>query len=173
MNHTYGGEIDALPTILNLLGVKDNDTVQFGSDLLSADHPQTVAFRNGDFVTPDFTKVGSQYFNTTTGKKIDKLSESQKESVDASTNRVTTELSLSDRVINGDLLRFYTPAGFKKVDRSDFSYKLTDTKKKLKAAQKKGTSLKAENKGKSVADEYKTDAPELKDDSDSSSSESK
>ncbi|WP_373443518.1 LTA synthase family protein [Lacticaseibacillus paracasei] len=173
INHTYGGEIDALPTILNLLGVKDNDTVQFGSDLLSADHPQTVAFRNGDFVTPDFTKVGSQYFNTTTGKKIDKLSESQKESVDASTNRVTTELSLSDRVINGDLLRFYTPAGFKKVDRSDFSYKLTDTKKKLKAAQKKGTSLKAENKGKSVADEYKTDAPELKDDSDSSSSESK
>ena len=173
INHTYGGEIDALPTILNLLGVKDNDTVQFGSDLLSANHPQTVAFRNGDFVTPDFTKVGSQYFNTSTGKKITKLSPSQKKTVDAATNRVTTELSLSDRVINGDLLRFYTPSGFKKVDRSDFSYKLTDTKKKLKAAQKKGTSLKAENKGKSVANEYKTDAPELKSDDDESSSESK
>ena len=100
-------------------------------------------------------------------------SPSQKKTVDAATNRVTTELSLSDRVINGDLLRFYTPSGFKKVDRSDFSYKLTDTKKKLKAAQKKGTSLKAENKGKSVANEYKTDAPELKSDDDESSSESK
>ena len=114
-----------------------------------------------------------QYFNTSTGKKITKLSPSQKKTVDAATNRVTTELSLSDRVINGDLLRFYTPSGFKKVDRSDFSYKLTDTKKKLKAAQKKGTSLKAENKGKSVANEYKTDAPELKSDDDESSSESK
>lgn len=35
INHTYGGEIDALPTILHLLGIKDNNTVQFGNDLLS------------------------------------------------------------------------------------------------------------------------------------------
>ncbi|WP_424320800.1 LTA synthase family protein [Lacticaseibacillus chiayiensis] len=171
INHTYGGEIDALPTILNLLGIKDDNTVQFGSDLLSPNHPQTVAFRNGDFVTPDITKVGSRYFNTRTGKRISKLSASQKKMVDAATNRVTTELSLSDRVINGDLLRFYTPSGFKKVDRRDFSYKIADAKKKLKAAQKEGTSLKAQNKGKSLAGEYKTDAPELKSSSDADSSD--
>ncbi|NCU16121.1 glycerol phosphate lipoteichoic acid synthase, partial [Lactobacillus paracasei] len=72
INHTYGGEFDALPTVLNLLGVQDNDTVEFGSDLLSADHAQTVAFRNGYVATPAFTKAGSQYLNTPTGKKIDK-----------------------------------------------------------------------------------------------------
>lgn len=32
------------------------------------------------------------------------------------------KLDLSDRVVNGDLLRFYTPKGFKPVDRSKYDY---------------------------------------------------
>ncbi len=35
INHTYGGEIDVLPTLMDLLGVKDNHTIQFGNDLLA------------------------------------------------------------------------------------------------------------------------------------------
>lgn len=58
INHTYGGEIDVMPTLLNLLGVKNTGTVQFGSDLLAPNRNQTVAFRNGDFVTPTYTKWG-------------------------------------------------------------------------------------------------------------------
>ena len=45
---TYGGEIDVLPTLLNLLGIKNQDTIQFGHDLLSKNAPQLVAQRNGD-----------------------------------------------------------------------------------------------------------------------------
>ncbi|KRM71145.1 LTA synthase family protein [Lacticaseibacillus brantae] len=173
INHTYGGEIDVLPTLLNLLGIKNNNTVQFGSDLLAPNRNQTVAFRNGDFVTPDYTKVGSSYYLTKTGEKLGKLTAAQKTAIDAASNRVTTELSLSDRVINGDLLRFYTPSGFKKVDKKDFSYKLSTALAMLKAAQEKEpTSVLAKNKGKSTVDLYKTDAPELKSDSSSSSSSS-
>lgn len=76
---------------------------------------------------------------------------------------MTTELSLSDRVIWGDLLRFYTPKGFKKVDRKDFTYQYTKALENLKNAQKQHpTSIEAKNGGKSTMSLYKTDAPELK-----------
>jgi lipoteichoic acid synthase len=64
VNHAYGGEIDVLPTILHLLGDKNNNTIQFGTDLLSKQHDQRVAFRDGDFVTPKYTKVGSDVYLT-------------------------------------------------------------------------------------------------------------
>ena len=35
-----------------------------------------------------------------------------------------TMLDLSDKIIYGDLLRFYTPDGFKTVDRSIYNYKI-------------------------------------------------
>lgn len=35
INHTYGGEIDVMPTLMDLLGIKDTGTVQLGQDLLS------------------------------------------------------------------------------------------------------------------------------------------
>ncbi|MFD1484802.1 LTA synthase family protein [Lacticaseibacillus baoqingensis] len=159
INHTYGGEIDVLPTLLNLLGVKHSGYVQFGTDLLSPQHSQTVAFRNGDFVTPQFTKVGSTYYDTGTGKVIKQLSAAQKAIIDKATNQVTTELSLSDRVMNEDLLRFYTPNGFMKVDKSSFSYNKKKALTKLKKSQKEQTSVLYQNQNKSIP--YQTDAPEL------------
>ncbi|WP_225048161.1 LTA synthase family protein [Lacticaseibacillus kribbianus] len=161
VNHTYGGEIDVLPTLENLLGVKSSNYIQFGSDLLSKDRDQTVAFRNGDFVTPTYTKVGSSYYETQTGELIRKLTAEQKDAVDTATNRVTTALSLSDRVLNSDLLRFYTPNGFTKVDKSQYSYNKKKAEKKLKEAQSENTSVMSQNKGESLLDKYITDAPEL------------
>ncbi len=98
INHTYGGEIDVLPTLLNLLGIKDSDTIQFGYDLLSKNAPQIVAQRNGDFITPEYSKVGSDYYYTKTGKRI-KPNKKLKAELTAISNTVTTQLSLSDRVI--------------------------------------------------------------------------
>lgn len=159
IKHTYGGEIDVLPTILNLLGVSDKNTIQFGSDLLSKEHSQVVAFRNGDFVTPNVTKVGSTYYNTKTGKVDKTISSTEKARL---ANKVTTELSLSDRVINGDLLRFHELPGFTKVNKKDYSYKKSTALKNLKKARTKdGTSLLAQNDNKSLLDLYTTDAPEL------------
>lgn len=161
VNHTYGGEIDVLPTLLNLLGVKNDDTIQFGSDLLAPNRNQTVVFRNGDFVTPQYTKVGSTYYDTTNGKTLTNLTAAQKKQLTAISEHVTEELSLSDKVITGDLLRFYTPQGFEKPDKSKISYKVKDAKAKLKDSNNK-TSVIQQNNGKSTMDLYETDAPELK-----------
>ncbi|MCI1923456.1 MAG: LTA synthase family protein [Lentilactobacillus buchneri] len=162
IRQTYGGEIDVLPTLLHLLGIKDNNTIQFGTDLLSKQHDQRVAFRDGDFVTPKYTKVGSTVYLTRSGKKITPNA-TQKKQIASIQNHVTTELSLSDRVIYGDLLRFYTPKGFQKVNRKDFTYQYTKGMDNLKKAQEEHpTSIEAKNNGKSTMDLYKTDAPELK-----------
>lgn len=161
INHTYGGEIDVLPTLLDLLGIKNTTTVQFGNDLLSKNRKQLVAFRNGNFVSPKYTKVGTTVYDTKTGDEL-KLTKQQKTEVSALQNHVTTELSLSDRVIYGDLLRFYEPDGFEKTNKKKYNYKLENGLDQLKKAQKKEpTSAQAKNKEKVTA-EYKTDAPELK-----------
>ena len=57
INHTYGGEIDVRPTLFNLLGINDQNMIQFGHSLLAKNAPQIVAQRNGDFITPKYSKV--------------------------------------------------------------------------------------------------------------------
>lgn len=163
VNHTYGGEIDVMPTLLDLLGIKNTDTIQLGSDLLAKDRNQTVVFRNGDFVSPTFTKIGSTIYNNKGENVTDSLTEEQKKEVKEQTSYVDEELSLSDKIITGDLLRFYTPSGFKTVDKTKYSYKYSDGIKELKQAQKdEPTSVLQKNGGKSTESMYVTDAPELK-----------
>jgi lipoteichoic acid synthase len=127
---------------------------------LAKDRNQTVAFRNGNFVSPKYTKIGGTVYDTQTGKVL-KLTAAQKKVVAQMQNHVTTELSLSDRVIYGDLLRFYKPKGFKKVDKTDFTYKYKPAMEKLAEAEKtEKTSALVKNHNKTTT--YKTDAPELK-----------
>ncbi|GGJ78882.1 lipoteichoic acid synthase [Anoxybacillus voinovskiensis] len=115
--HQYGGDIDVLPTVLHLLGIDTKNYIQFGTDLLSPEHQQIVPFRNGDFITPTVTAVDGKYYNTQTGEAIEKNAE-----IDRDEQIVRTKLSLSDKVVYEDLLRFYTPKGFKPVDRSKYDY---------------------------------------------------
>lgn len=163
IDHTYGGEIDVMPTLLDLLGIKNTDTIQLGNDLLAKDRNQTVAFRNGDFVSPTFTKIGSTIYNDKGENVTDKLTAEQKQEVKAQTAFVDEQLSLSDKIVTGDLLRFYTPSDFKKVDKTQYNYKYSDVMKQLKETQKKTpTSVLMKNDGKSTQELYETDAPELK-----------
>lgn len=157
---TYGGEIDVLPTLLNLLGINDRKTIQFGHDLLSSKAPQIVAQRNGDFITPKYAKVGSTYYDTKTGEEIEDPDEKLKAKLVAISNKVTTQLSLSDRVIAGNLLRFYHPKWFKKVNPHDYNYNEEKALKNLYSSQDK-TSLWYHNHKKSTQNKFKTDAPEL------------
>lgn len=156
---TYGGEIDVLPTLLNLLGIKNKKTIQFGHDLLSKKAPQIVAQRNGDFITPLYAKVGSTYYDTKTGEEIIKPDKKLKAELVAISNKVTTQLSLSDRVIAGNLLRFYHPKWFKKVKPQDYDYNEQKALKKLYSKNK--TSLWYKNHQKTTQNKFKTDAPEL------------
>jgi lipoteichoic acid synthase len=102
-----------------LLGVDTKKYIQFGTDLLSKHHDSLIPFRNGDFVSPKITSIDGLFYDTATGKEIgsDKLAEAQKDQ-----EIVQQKLSLSDKVVNGDLLRFYTPNGFVPVDRSKYNY---------------------------------------------------
>ena len=115
--HQYGGQIDLLPTLLHLLGIDTSDYVQFGTDLLSKEHKEIVPFRNGDFVTPTVSYFKGTYYDNETGEVL----EPTKELTDMK-SLVEMKLHLSDKVVNGDLLRFYTPDGFVPIDPNDYDY---------------------------------------------------
>ncbi|MCC6122441.1 LTA synthase family protein [Weissella cibaria] len=163
VNHTYGGEIDVMPTLLHLLGVSTANDVQFGQDLLATNRKQVVPFRNGDWVSAEYMKYGGNYYVTTTGTKINPKEDPRaKEIIDQTQAYVNKMLTYSDNVQTGDLLRFYTPEGFKKVKKSDYSYKKSDGLKLLKQMDKKqDTTLKDQHDQKSTMADYVTDAPEL------------
>ncbi|WHY79570.1 LTA synthase family protein [Neobacillus sp. WH10] len=119
VNHEYGGQVDLLPTLLHLVGTDTKDYVQFGTDLLSEQHDDLVAFRNGDYVSPTITSVDGKFYDSHTGMILeeDKMDEANKNK-----KMVQQKLTYSDKVVNGDLLRFYTPENFVPVDRSTFNY---------------------------------------------------
>ena len=123
VNHEYGGEIDVLPTLLHLLGIDDKDYLHFGTDLLSPQHDQVVAFRNGNFVTPKYTILGGKAYNNHTGEIIDTKAARIDEEISKDQEKVKTALSLSDKLNQENLLRFYVPNGFETIDPKKYDYK--------------------------------------------------
>ena len=121
IRHTYGGQIDILPTILHLLGKDTKDYIHFGTDLLSADHNEVVPFRNGDFVSPTISAVDGDFYDSATGLPLD---EERVNEAKRYHEAVQYKLELSDRIVNGDLLRFHSPDDFEPIDRSDYDYSL-------------------------------------------------
>ena len=158
INHTYGGQVDALPTLLHLLGVDTKNYIQLGQDLFSKDHEQLVSFRDGDFVTPKYTYYGGTIYSNETGEAITEPTEEVQNEIDSLKEKVDKQLAVSDQINNGDLLRFYTNSGLDPIDTSDYDYK--NGLEKLKEAEKslgdKSTSVFSEHKGQSTVDLYKT-----------------
>lgn len=115
--HTYGGEVDVRPTLMHLLGVDTKDYIEFGSDLLSPQHHEVVPFRDGSFVTPKYTYVKGKCYLNATGEETDAK---QCEADDQTAKKM---LEMSDKVVYGDLLRFYKPNGFEPVDKSKIDYR--------------------------------------------------
>jgi len=168
IDHTYGGEIDMMPTLLDLLGVPDDGMTMFGQDMLSSDYKGKVVFRDGDWITPTYTKFNNQYFNTQTGQQVTESSDKQlKKVAKTMSDYATKALGYSDDVITGDLLRFDTSrSDFHAVNKKDYNYKKSAGLAALKKAQKSNpSSILAQNKGKSTLSDYVTDAPELKNES--------
>ncbi|MBP2243252.1 lipoteichoic acid synthase [Cytobacillus eiseniae] len=119
VNHEYGGQTDILPTLFHLLGIDTKDNVQFGTDLLSEQHDDVIPFRNGDFVSSTIHSIDGKFYDANTGILLD---ESKLEEAEKLQEIVDYKLNLSDKVVNGDLLRFYTPEDFSPVDRSKYNY---------------------------------------------------
>lgn len=170
INHTYGGEIDMMPTLLDVLSVPDDGMTMFGQDMLSSNYKGKVVFRDGDWITPTYTKFNNQYFNTQTGEQVTESADKQLKKVAKTMSAYATKvLGYSDEVITGDLLRFDTSrSDFHAINKKDYNYKKSAGLAALKKAQKSNpSSILAQNKGKSTLSDYVTDAPELKsDDSD-------
>lgn len=159
----YGGEIDALPTLLHLLGINSKKYIQFGSDLLSQDHQQVVAFRNHNFVTPDYTVLGDDKYDNKTGELIPDTNTKALKKIKQQQQAVDETLDLSDQVNDKNLLRFYTPAGFKPVAPSDYDY-LNGYINAYELNQKLGdsaTSIYHQNNNQTTTSLFKTDAPEI------------
>jgi lipoteichoic acid synthase len=159
INHTYGGEIDALPTLLHLLGVDTTNYVQLGQDLFSSEHEQLVAFRDGDYVTPNYTYYGGKLYDNKTGKEVTEPDENLKAQAKEWKAEARKQLDISDELNNGNLLRFDTTSGLKAPDSSEYDYR-DGLGKMKKVAEKLGvasTSLYSKNGNKSTVDLYKTE----------------
>lgn len=115
----YAGQIDLLPTLLHLLGINTSEYIHLGTDLLSEQHDDIIPFRNGDFVSSVFTFADGKFYDSKTGELLD---ESLLEEAKEYQKIAEQKLAMSDKVVNGDLLRFYTPDGFTPVDRLQFNY---------------------------------------------------
>ncbi|MCM3705603.1 MULTISPECIES: LTA synthase family protein [Cytobacillus] len=120
VNHEFGGQIDLMPTLMHLLGIDTKQYLQFGTDLFSENHDDLVPFRNGDFMSPTISSVDGKYYDSTTGELLD---ESRFEEAKKLQESAEQKLALSDKVVNGDLLRFYKPENFEPVNRSKYDYK--------------------------------------------------
>ncbi|MEK4486468.1 LTA synthase family protein [Psychrobacillus sp. FSL H8-0484] len=95
------GQIDLRPTILHLLGVETAKDMQLGADVFSEDHEEFVVFRDGGFVTDKLVYTKNACYDNANGTEIDI------ENCQPYIDRAAQELGYSDKIINGDLLRFY------------------------------------------------------------------
>ena len=121
LSHTYGGLIDVLPTTLHLLGIDASEFIMFGQDLFSNYRNEISVFRNGNFVTPNYTVLSSDVFVTQTGEQLE-VNDELYERIEKKREHVRTKLSLSDSVIQNDLLRFFTRNNLPPVDRNAISF---------------------------------------------------
>lgn len=121
INHTYGGQIDILPTLLNLMG--DNTPyVQVGQDLLSINHQDFVVLRNGTIITDKYTIVNlSKIYIDGIKVEYETLPLLQQEEINNLIKGGQDQLDMSDAVVTGDLLRFYSTT-LPKVNVNDYDY---------------------------------------------------
>ena len=154
---TFGGEIDALPTLEHLLGIEANNYLQVGQDMLSSEHSQVVALRAaGNFITPKYTSYGGKIYYTETGVEITNPDEVTQKEIDDIKASAAAQLSASDAIQTGDLIRFYDN-GLTTLDASQYNY--IDSLATLLALEKelgiKSTSLYSKNNNQSTVDLFK------------------
>ncbi len=107
INHTYGGQVDVLPTLLNLVGYdKTDELMMLGHDLLSPNNEQLVAFRNRNFVTKDYAYIKGDLYDSQTGAFLNFSHPELVEKATADKQKMDTQLNISDQINHGDLLGF-------------------------------------------------------------------
>ncbi len=118
VDETYAGQIDVMPTLLHLMGIDTKNYLMLGTDMLSKDHKQVVPFRNGDFVTKDYKYVNGKVYSNKDNHPVEK----QPANLEKNKKQVENDLEVSDKILNGDLFRFYKNPDFNRVDPSKYKY---------------------------------------------------
>ncbi|GAE30069.1 LTA synthase family protein [Halalkalibacter hemicellulosilyticus] len=98
---TVSGQIDLKPTMLHLLGVETEDMIYLGTDLFSDERESFVVLRNGSFVTDDYLYTSEVCYDKQTEQETDMSY------CEPYFDKARQDLHYSDRVIYGDLLRFF------------------------------------------------------------------
>ena len=107
-------------------------------------------------MTPNYTELGGQTYDNKTGEVVDTNELGITSDINQKQKQVKEALSLSDKLNQENLLRFYTPEGFSPIDPKDFEYKNLDKKNEAieKAKGNKSTSVFSKNGNKTTADLY-------------------
>lgn len=96
------GQIDVKPTLLNMAGIDTKNHIHFGNDLFSKERIPFSVLRDGSFITEDAIYTAGTCYNRETGKEIDSES-----ACGPFIQKAQSELTYSDQIIYGDLLRFF------------------------------------------------------------------
>lgn len=118
VDETYAGQVDVMPTLLHLMGIDTKNYLMLGTDMLSKDHNDVIPFRNGDFVTSDYKFVNGKAFSNKDNQPL----EQPPADLEKNKRQVETDLEMSDKVLNGDLFRFYDNPDFKRINPTDYRY---------------------------------------------------
>ncbi|QHS22755.1 LTA synthase family protein [Virgibacillus sp. MSP4-1] len=102
------GQIDLKPTVLNMLGIENEEDIMFGNDLFADQSKRFVAFRDGDYVSEDYVYTKDTCYDRETGEKLDKSA------CEPIKDKVLKELNYSDQLIYEDLFRFQDTASTRK-----------------------------------------------------------
>lgn len=157
---TYSGQVDILPTLMHLLGIETTDYLFMGQDMLSTERDQTVPLRNGRVITPEYSFIGQNIYDTETGDILDDtFTEEELNELYEVRDEARLELSHSDNILMMDLLRFYTPEALKDAEHNDYIYR--NQLDVLLNEPNRDTSLIEQRGGESTSDLYDTNAPEL------------
>jgi phosphoglycerol transferase MdoB-like AlkP superfamily enzyme len=99
--NTVGGQVDIKPTIQHLLGNDTKGDIDLGTDLFAKDRDDFAVLRDNSYITKDNVFTDGTCYDKSTGKPTDG------KACKPMGKRAKEDLDISDRVIYGDLLRFY------------------------------------------------------------------
>ncbi|GAB6509653.1 LTA synthase family protein [Bacillus cereus] len=116
------GQIDIKPTILNLLGIDTTNDIHFGHDMFSDKYTGFVVLRDGSFITDKYAYKNNIFYDRITGEIVDL----PKKEAQALIKRAQNELRMSDKIIEGDLLRF---SESNKIKTGEVQTKIKETEK--------------------------------------------
>ncbi|MGN5650237.1 LTA synthase family protein [Bacillus sp. Brlt_9] len=116
------GQINMKPTILNLLGIDTTNDIRFGHDMFSDEYTGFVVLRDGSFITDKYAYTNNTFYDRITGEIVDL----PKKEAQALINRAQNELRMSDKIIEGDLLRF---SESNKMKTGEVQTKIKETEK--------------------------------------------